>query len=52
MTLEINNKVMNFGTAKFTKLILDVIHLFTLKELHYAITKIIKQVTRQGLGNT
>jgi hypothetical protein len=43
MTLERSNKVMNVGRAKFTKLIMDVLQLFTLEELHYAIAIIIKK---------
>jgi hypothetical protein len=53
MTLERSNKVLNVGRAKFTKLVLDVLQLFTLEELHYVIAKIIKQVTHQeGLTST
>jgi hypothetical protein len=53
MTLENNNKAMNIGRAKFIELVLDVFQLLTLEKLHCAITKIIKQVTRQeGLAST
>ncbi len=47
MTLERSNKVTNVGRIKFTKLVLDVLQLFTLEELHCAIIIIIKQVTHQ-----
>jgi hypothetical protein len=40
--LEKKNKVTNVMRTKFKKLVLDVLQLFTFKELHYAITKIIK----------
>ncbi len=45
--VERSNKVMNVGRAKFIELVLDVLQLLTLEELHYAITKIIKEVTCQ-----
>jgi hypothetical protein len=41
MMLEINNKVPNVGRTKFTKLLIDVLHLLTLEKLHHAIIKII-----------
>jgi hypothetical protein len=41
---------MNIEKIKFKKLVLDVLQLFSLEELHYAIARIIKQVTRQGLA--
>jgi hypothetical protein len=47
MMLERRNKVTNIGKAKFTKLVLDMFQLLTLKELHYAIARIIKQVICQ-----
>jgi hypothetical protein len=53
MMLERSNKVMNVGKVQLTKLVLDVLQLFTLEELHYVIAKIIKQVTHQeGLTST
>jgi hypothetical protein len=53
MALERSNKVPNLGKIKFTKLIFDVLQLFTLKDLHCAIVKIIKEVTHQkGLVST
>jgi hypothetical protein len=42
MALERSNKVTNIGKILFTELNLDVLQLFTLEELHYAITRIIK----------
>jgi hypothetical protein len=42
---------MNIGKTMFTKHVLDVLQLLTLKELRCAITRIIKQVTRQDLAN-
>jgi hypothetical protein len=47
MMFEINNKVLNVGRSKFTKLVLDVLQLLTLEKLHYAITKIIHQIICQ-----
>jgi len=44
---ERSNKVMNIGGAKFIELVLDVFQLLTLEKLHYAIVRIIKQVTCQ-----
>jgi len=44
--------VTNVGKAKFIELVLDVFQLLTLEKLHYAIVRIIKQVTRQeGLAS-
>jgi hypothetical protein len=37
---------MNVGKTKFTKHVIDVLQLFTLEELHYAIARIFKQLTR------
>jgi hypothetical protein len=51
MTLEKSNKVTNIGKIKFKRLVLDVLQLFSLEELHYAIARIIKQLTHQGLAN-
>jgi hypothetical protein len=52
MMFERSNKVTNVGKAKFTELVLDVFQLLTLEKLHYAIVRIIKQVTRQeGLAS-
>ncbi len=45
--LEISNKIMNIGRVKFIEFVLDVLQLFTFEEFHYAIAKIIKQVTCQ-----
>jgi hypothetical protein len=45
MTLKRNNKVTNVGRAKFIELVINVLQLFTLEELHYAIARFIKQVT-------
>jgi len=51
--LKKNNKVTNIGRANFTKLVLDVLELLTFGEFHFAIVKIIKQVTcQEGLANT
>jgi hypothetical protein len=47
MTLERSNKVMNIGRTKFTELVLEVLQLLTLEEFHYAIARLIKQITRQ-----
>jgi hypothetical protein len=47
MMFERSNKVTNIGRAKFTKLVLDVLQLFTFEKLHYAVARIIKQITRQ-----
>jgi hypothetical protein len=53
MMFERSKKVTNIGKAKFTELVLDVFQLLTLEKLHYAIVRIIKQVTHQkGLANT
>jgi hypothetical protein len=52
MMFERSNKVTNVGRIKFMELVLDVLQLLTLEEFHYAIAKIIKQVTPQeGLAN-
>jgi hypothetical protein len=52
MMLERINKVLNVGRAKFIELVLNVLQLLTFEELHYAIIRIIKQLTRlKGLIN-
>ncbi len=47
MVLEKSNKVTNVGRVKFIELILDLFHVLTLEELHYAIPRITKRITRQ-----
>ncbi len=42
-----SNKVTNVGRAQFTKLVLNMLQLFTLEEFHYVIIRIMKQVPCQ-----
>jgi hypothetical protein len=51
MTFERSNKDMNIGRIKIIEHVLDVLHILTFEELHYAIVRIIKQIIHQGLAN-
>ncbi len=53
MMFERSNKVTNVGRAQFTKLVLDVLQLFTFEKLHCAIAIIIEQMPSQkGIAST
>jgi len=47
MMLARNNEVTNVGKIQFTKLVLDVLWLFTVEKLHRATTIIIKHILSQ-----
>ncbi len=53
MMLEKNNKVMNFGRVKFTKLVLDLLQLLIFEKLYFNIATIIEHMfSQEGFTST
>ncbi len=51
--LERSKKVTNFGRAKFTELVLDLLQLLTFEKLHFNIATIIEQMfSQEGFAST